>query len=205
MLITVSVSTALCHHLLSYQLTPFSIPSVPEVLLGPCHLFTVTHFLCVITSPFPSSVPWALIITSLAHTLSTLSPLFCSSLSDEPGFVKSNWFMIVSNLKQALRCGLADHICLVLHSPTLMVVFMKFLLSSNLSHRLPLPLNQKRTSAISHYLIYPPASIFTFSSLVGNEWLLAGATCTLDPSSSVRSVAQDLFLLLPVYHHFPLY
>lgn len=107
-----------------------------------------------------------------------------------------------SNLKQALRCGLADHVWWTSHSPTSMVVFMKFLLSSNLFHLLPLPLTQKRASVISHHLIYPPTSLFTFSSLVGNKWLLPGATCAVDPSSFVKSAAQDFFLMLSGYHHF---
>lgn len=82
-----------------------------------------------------------------------------------------------SNLKQAFKCGLTGHICLVLsfsHSDGCCCC----------------------CGCFSHYLIYPPASILAFSSLVGNEWLLAGAPYAIDPSSLVKSAAQDFFLLL---------
>lgn len=52
------------HHLLSYQLTPRGTPPVPATLRTH-HLFTVPRFLSVVTSPLPSSVPWAVVTAPL--------------------------------------------------------------------------------------------------------------------------------------------
>ena len=146
-------------------------------------------------SPYPVYITWTVSNHCLIPSIFFVSLLLCNSLFGQP----EPWLNLTlptpwmpSNSWKWLKKRKFNHAdwChwiydsslkwtfdYVLHSwsyvpgpCTLMVVFVKFLLSSDLQHLFLNPPNQNRTATVSCYLICPPVcQHICFSSVGGNE------------------------------------